>query len=73
MITRFREYFAWSYKYIWKKFFITNYRKSLCDVFEDGVDLVVYYDEYDLLQKIKYYLSYEEERLKIAENGSRNK
>ena len=42
-------------------------------MFEDGVDLVVYYDEYDLLQKIKYYLTYEEERLKIAENGSRNK
>lgn len=52
-------------------FLITNYRKALCDVFEDGVDLVVYYDEYDLLQKIKYYLTHEEERLKIAENGRR--
>lgn len=50
-------------------FLITNYRKALCDVFEDGNDLVVYYDEYDLLQKIEYYLSHEEERLEIAENG----
>ena len=50
-------------------FLITNYRKALCDVFEDGKDLVVYYDEYDLLQKIEYYLSHEEERLEIAANG----
>ena len=52
-------------------FLITNYRKALCDVFEDGKDLVVYYDEYDLLQKIDYYLSHEEERIRIAENGRR--
>ena len=52
-------------------FLITNYRKALCNVFEDDKDLVVYYDEYDLLQKIDYYLSHEEERIRIAENGRR--
>ena len=52
-------------------FLITNYRKALCDIFEDGVDFVVYYDEYDLLQKIDYYLTHETERRQIAENGRR--
>ena len=38
----------------------------------NGADALVFFnDEDDLKQKIKYYLSHDEERLRIAENGYR--
>ncbi len=52
-------------------FLITNYQPELLEHFEDGVDLVVYYDLVDLVQKVAYYLEHEEERKQIANNGYR--
>ncbi len=37
--------------------------------FEDGVDLVVYEDSLDMLEKIHYYLEHENKREQIAEQG----
>lgn len=50
-------------------FLITNYQQELPEYFEIGKDLVVYENEADLLEKIQYYLKYDEEREKIAKNG----
>lgn len=52
-------------------FVMTNYRPGLEDHFIDGEDLVVYYDRMDLINKIEYYLSHDEERKIISENGRR--
>lgn len=40
-----------------------------CRIFHAGEDLVLYDSVDDLIQKIDYYLSHEEERLQIAKNG----
>lgn len=53
-------------------FLLTNYQQELPEYFTIGQDLDVYESEEDLLEKIHYYLSHEEERRQIAENG-RNK
>ena len=50
-------------------FLLTNMQPDLSPHFIDGEDLVVYYDKDDLLQKIGYYLSHDEERKAIAANG----
>lgn len=50
-------------------FLITNYQKEIADRFIDGEDLVIYYNEKDLLQKVSYYLQNDEERNRIAQNG----
>lgn len=50
-------------------FLITNYQAELFDLFEPGVDLVVYEDMNDLEEKVNYYLQHEEERKQIAING----
>lgn len=50
-------------------FCLTNYQKEIAEYFEDGTELVMFYDETDLLNKVEYYLKHEEERKKIAENG----
>ena len=39
-----------------------------CELVED---LAVYENETDLIEKIRYYLEHEEERMQIAENGQR--
>jgi len=39
------------------------------DLFISGTDYVSYTDEKDCLEKVKYYLAHEEERLKITESG----
>ncbi len=50
-------------------FLLTNYQEDFLDYFEPGVDYA-YYDSYeDLLMKIEYYLTHEEERQTIARNG----
>lgn len=53
-------------------FVLTNYQQELPEYFTIGEDLDVYESEQDLIEKIRYYLSHEEERKQIAENG-RNK
>jgi spore maturation protein CgeB len=50
-------------------FLITNYQEDLCEYFEIGKDLVIYENEEDLLNKVRYYLEHEEERKEIAKNG----
>jgi spore maturation protein CgeB len=50
-------------------FLITNYQTELPELFDINKDLVVYESTDDLIQKISYYLSHEEERLAIANNG----
>lgn len=50
-------------------FCLTNYQKELPLFFEDGVDLVMFKNRADMLDKIEYYLEHEEERAQIALNG----
>lgn len=52
-------------------FCITNYQAELSDYFENGVDLVWYESEDDLIEKVNYYLdpAHEEERQMIARRG----
>ena len=50
-------------------FLLTNYQSELPDIFEIGKDLAVYESQEDLLRKIEYYLTHEEERTAIAKSG----
>ena len=50
-------------------FLMSNYQPELAEYFIPGEDLVLYDSVDDLIQKIDYYLSHEEERLQIAKNG----
>lgn len=50
-------------------FVLTNYQKEIGDYFEIGKEIEVFRDIDELLEKTSYYLSHEEERLKIAMNG----
>ena len=50
-------------------FVISNFQAEIPDFFIPGKDLVLYESIPDLLEKIYYYLSHEDERLQIAENG----
>lgn len=54
-----------------KGFLLTNYQEEMLQYFEQGVDFVYYENYEDLLSKVEYYLTHEEERLAIAENGYR--
>lgn len=50
-------------------FLISNYQAEIPEYFVPGEDIVLYESIPDLLDKIAYYLSHEEERLLIARNG----
>lgn len=50
-------------------FCLTNYQPELEEYFEIGHDLVVYHSIPECVKLIDYYLSHEDERLKIALNG----
>lgn len=50
-------------------FLLTDYRDALCELLEDGKDLVVFHGMTDLLQKADYYLNHTKERETIARNG----
>ena len=50
-------------------FCLTNKQAELERYFRNGVDLVWYEDENDLLSKAEYYLHHEDEREQIARNG----
>ena len=52
-------------------FLITNYQPELEMYFKNGEDLVFFTDKDDLKEKVRYYLSHEEERKQIALNGQR--
>lgn len=52
-----------------QSFLLTNDIPTIHEVFKDGVHLVTYKDEKDMIEKAKYYVEHEEEREKIAEAG----
>ncbi len=52
-------------------FCITNFQPELVMYFRNGVDLVWFEDEADLVKKVGYYLSHEDERKRIALNGQK--
>lgn len=50
-------------------FLLTNYQEDMLQFFEPGRDYVYYESRADLLDKVEYYLTHEDEREAIAENG----
>lgn len=50
-------------------FLLSNFQADYLDLFVPGEDFVYYESKEDLLQKIDYYLTHEEERAAIARNG----
>ncbi len=50
-------------------FVLTNYQQELEDYFEIGKEIEVFRDLDELMEKTAYYLSHEEERVRIAMNG----
>lgn len=50
-------------------FVLTNYQSEIPEYFEIGKELDVFSSEEELLKKIDYYLTHEEERSRIAECG----
>lgn len=50
-------------------FLLTNYQGDFEDCYVAGEDYVFFEDQNDLLEKIDYYLSHENERKEIAHNG----
>lgn len=52
-------------------FLLSNYQPEYDEFFAPGEDYVFYEDYYDLEEKVEYYLSHENERREVAENGCR--
>lgn len=52
-------------------FCITNFQPELVMYFKNGEDLVWFEDEADLIKKVRYYLTHEDERKRIALNGQK--
>lgn len=52
-------------------FLLSNYQPELAEYFENGKEIVMYESQYDLMNKIDYYLSHEDEREEIARYGQR--
>ena len=52
-------------------FLLTDYREEICNLFTDGIDLVIYDGMEDLKKKTDYYLSHPEERTAIAKSGQK--
>ncbi len=50
-------------------FLLTNYQADLFELFEQDKDFVYYKDYEDMLAKVEYYLSHDEEREAIARSG----
>lgn len=50
-------------------FLLTNYQADFADCYVAGEDFVYYESKNDLLDKINYYLTHEDERAEIARNG----
>lgn len=50
-------------------FLLSNFQSGFLDLFVPGEDFVYYEDKGDLLRKIGYYLTHEQERQEIAQNG----
>lgn len=52
-------------------FLLSNYQNELARYFEEGKEMVMYYDRQDLINKINYYLVHDEERIEIAKAGQK--
>ena len=52
-------------------FLLTNYQSDFLNFFVPGEDFDYFESKSDLMDKISYYLSHDEERAQIAENGFR--
>ena len=52
-----------------KGFVLTNYQPEIPELFENGSDIVYYESFDDCVRKTEYYLTHEDERKCIAENG----
>lgn len=52
-------------------FLLSNYQMELPEYFEIGTDLDAYETPDELIEKVNFYLSHEDIRLQIAENGYR--
>ena len=50
-------------------FLLSNYQEDFVDCFIPGEDFVFFESREDLMDKISYYLTHEEERIAIAQNG----
>lgn len=50
---------------------LTDEKKNINDIFEAGKEVVTYKNSKDLIDKIKYYLTHEKERQKIATTGQK--
>ncbi len=50
-------------------FVLTNYQQEIMQYFTPGVDIVVYENPKDMVEKVKYYMEHEDERKQIAING----
>lgn len=50
-------------------FLLSNFQADFLDYFVPGEDFVYYESEEDLLAKIDYYLTHEDERIAISKNG----
>ena len=52
-------------------FLLSNYQEELEELFVSGEDIVLYHNLEELLEKVEYYLTHEEERKRIAKNGQK--
>ncbi|MDD5828408.1 MAG: DUF3880 domain-containing protein [Lachnospira sp.] len=52
-------------------FLLSNYQNELARYFEEGKEMVMYYDRQDLINKINYYLVHDEKRIEIAKAGQK--
>lgn len=52
-------------------FLVSNYQQELAEYFVPDEEVVLYESMDDLRQKLQYYLTHDEERKRIAENGYR--
>ena len=50
-------------------FLLTNYQTDFMDCYVPGEDFIYYENSKDMLDKIAYYLTHEDERIAIAKNG----
>lgn len=48
---------------------MSNYQPDMDEYFENGTDHVMYDGNDDLINKCRYYLEHENERMEIATNG----
>ena len=48
---------------------LCNYQPELSEYFTDGLDVIMYESIPDALSKAEYYLTHEDKRLRLAQNG----